>query len=115
MKRYTFSEDLISKYPLLKRTQLLLSEVVDLDSVEDVISDLLPEPSKMDPQVSFLCLTVTLTHSIAYWDLIFEYPQGYNPYALLNYIQEQTLQVDDAFDFHMESYPTLCKITFKVG
>lgn len=116
MKRYTFSEDLISKYPLLKRTQLLLSEKVGLDSVEDVITDLLPEsPYLEDNQVTLLCLTVTLTHSIAYWDLIFEFPQGYYPYALLNYFQKQTLQVDDAFDFHMDSYPTLCKISFKVG
>lgn len=122
MKRYTFSEDLISKYPLLKRTQLLLSEVVDLNSVEDVISDLLPEPSEMDPQVSFLCLTVTLTHSIAYWDLIFEYPNGYYPYPIMEYVQNQTIQLEDSFDHSpylppslREKDQTIFKISFKVG
>lgn len=125
MKLYNFSSDLILKYQILEDTQIVVPETVDLTAVEDVITDLLPEPSKVkDSKVSLRVLEISQTHTIAYWDLIFEFPKGYDPYILMDYIQNQATQLDDSFDHYHSPYlppslrekdQTIFKISFKVG
>ena len=125
MKLYNFSSDLILKYPILEDTQIVVPETVDLTAVEDVITDLLPDPSEIkDTKARLRILRVTIFCHIAYWDLIFEYPNGYYPYPLMEYVQNQTLQLEDSFDHYHSPYlppslrekdQTIFKISFKVG
>lgn len=125
MKLYNFSSDLILKYPILEDTQIVVPETVDLTAVEDVITDLLPEPSEIkDTKARLRILRVTIFCHIAYWDLIFEYPNGYYPYPLMEYVQNQTIQLEDSFDHYHSPYlppslrekdQTIFKISFKVG
>lgn len=125
MKLYNFSSDLILKYPILEDTQIVVPETVDLTAVEDVITGLLPDPSEIkDTKARLRILRVTIFCHIAYWDLIFEYPNGYYPYPLMEYVQNQTIQLEDSFDHYHSPYlppslrekdQTIFKISFKVG
>ena len=123
MKRYNFSSDLILKYPILEDTEVVLSDTVDLNSVQEVLLNLLPEPSEIkDTKARLRILQVTIFCHIAYWDLIFEYPKGYYPYPLMEYVQNQTIQLEDSFDCYNSHFPVanadgstiFHKIAFKV-
>lgn len=125
MKRYNFSSDLILKYPILEDTEVVLSDAVNFNSVQEVLLNLLPDPSEVkDTKARLRILRVTLFCHIAYWDLIFEYPNGYYPYPLMEYVQNQTIQLEDSFDHYHSPYlppslrekdQTIFKISFKVG
>lgn len=124
MTVYNFPLDLTKTYPILEDTEVVLSGDVSSNSVQDVLLNLLPEPSEIkDTPVSLKIVTVSITHGITYWDLIFKCPKGYDPTDLMEYIQKQATKIDNSFDHYYQpnlprryigAAPTFCKVSFKV-
>lgn len=123
MTVYNFPLDLTKTYPILEDTEVVLSDAVNFNSVQEVLLNLLPEPSEIkDTKARLRILRVTLFCHLAYWDLIFEYPNGYYPYPLMEYVQNQTVQLEDSFDHYHSHFPVanadgstiFYKIAFKV-
>lgn len=117
MNYFSFQPDLTASMPILKETNLILSEGVDPNMVQDVlIQELLPGAfSMLGTKVRLILVTVMISYDIAYWDLIFECPNDNKYLDLCNSIHQNSILLDDSFD-HQVIYGNNCyKLSFKVG
>lgn len=65
MTVYNFPLDLTKTYPILEDTEVVLSGDVSSNSVQDVLLNLLPEPSEIkDTPVSLKIVTVSITTAL---------------------------------------------------
>lgn len=117
MQYYDFQPELIKAMPILSKTQLILTDNVDPNMVQDtIIHELLPGAfSIFGTQLRLNLVIVTIINNIAYWDLLFAYPVGYHAKNLLDHIYDQAIQLDDSFDHLQIGEDGIHKISFKVG
>lgn len=117
MQYYDFQPDLTKAMPILSKTQLILTDNVDPNMVQDIIvKGLLPKPfSILGTKLRLTLVIVSIVKDIAYWDLLFAYPADYHAKNLLDHIYDQVIQLDDSFDHFQIGEPGIHKISFKVG
>ena len=116
MQYYDFQPELTKAMPILSKTQLILTDNVDPNMVQDTILSLLPGAfSILGTKLRLTLVIVSIVKDIAYWDLLFAYPADYHAKNLLDYIYDQVIQLDDSFDHFQIGEPGIHKISFKVG
>lgn len=117
MQFYDFQPDLVKAMPILSKTNLILTDNVDANLVQDtIIKDLLPGAfSMLGTKLRLTLVTVSIVHDIAYWDLVFAYPTWYDAKGTLEYIYNQATLLDNSYDHFQIGEPGIHKISFKVG
>ena len=118
MQYYDFQPDLVKAMPILSQTTMILTDDVDANSVQDtIIHDLLPGAfSMLGTKVRLILVTVSIVHDIAYWDLIFEFPEYDKALPILDHITQASYGLEDSYD-HMDIHDAnhIYKLSFKVG
>lgn len=116
MQYYDFQPDLKKAMPILSETHLILQEGVNPQMVQDTLLDLFPGAfSMLGTKLRLILVTVMTYNNIAYWDLIFEYPQDYYRLGILNTVFDNAIELDDSFDHNQCGGEGIHKISFKVG
>lgn len=118
MQYYDFQPDLKASYPIISETKLILTDNVDPSMVQNtLLKDLLPGASSMlGTEIRLILITVYLIHGIAYWELIFEFPEYDKALPILDHITEASYGLEDSYDhYDIHDAEHIYKLSFKVG
>jgi len=117
MQYYDFQPDLTKAMPILSNTKLILTDNVDPNMVQDtIIQDLLPEAfSMLGTKLRLNLVIVSMINGIAYWDLLFEFPEYDKALPILDHITQASYGLEDSYN-HMDIHDAnhIYKLSFKV-
>jgi len=117
MQYFTFEPSITRVMPILSETKLILTNDVDYRMVQStIILDLLPLISSMfETKVRLILVTITIIKYVAYWDLLFEFPEYDKALPILDKITQNAYNLEDTYDFITLNNTNIYKLSFKAG